>query len=179
MNPKFGQLGKSPFTFRARPFINQSIQYRHWHLEQTLTTSPQPAKSVTDAAGDLFLSGSYIELGVSSWGNFGTTQGQTPDGYAQAGSQGVGLTYNQAGFGVNEDIPTIDYFTPGTPYESFAAGYTIGALSSFGSNYKDGSVQGITTTSLTDESSGLKLSAEWIGVLNSKLRVTIGILPPR
>jgi hypothetical protein len=87
-------------------------------LEKTLTIPLQHAKSATDAAGDLFLSGSYIELGVSPWGNFGTTQGQTPAGYAQAGSRGVGLTYNQAGFGVNGDIPTIDYFTPGTPYES-------------------------------------------------------------
>ena len=82
-----------------------------------MTIPLQHAKSATDAAGDLFLSGSYIELGVSPWGNFGTTQGQTPVGYAQAGSRGVGLTYNQAGFGVNADIPTIDYFTPGTPYE--------------------------------------------------------------
>ncbi len=138
-----------------------------------MTIPLQHAKSATDAAGDLFLSGSYVELGISPWGNFGTTQGQTPVGYAQAGSQGVGLTYNQAGFGVNADIPTIDYFTPGTPYESFAAGYTIGGTNSFGSNYKDGSVQGITTTSLTNGSSGSKLSAEWIGVLNSKLQVTI------
>ncbi len=70
-------------------------------------------------------------------------------------------------------IPTIDYFTPGTPYKSFAAGYTIGGTNSFGSNYKDGSVQGITATSLTNLSSGLKLAAEWVGVLNSKLEVTI------
>jgi hypothetical protein len=138
-----------------------------------LTIPVQHAKSATDAAGDLFLSGSYIELGISPWGNFGTTQGQTPDGYAQAGSAGVGLTYNQAGFGVNPDIPTIDYFTPGSPYESFAAGYTIAGTNSFGSNYKDGDVQGIATTSLTNRSSGAKLSAEWIGVLDSKLKVTI------
>jgi hypothetical protein len=133
----------------------------------------QPAKSATDAAGDLFLSGTYIELGISAWGNFGTTQGQTPEGYAQAGSQGVGLTFNQAGFDVNGAIPTIDFFTPGTPYESFAAGYTIGGTNSFGSNYKDGSVQGITTTSLTNTSSGSGLSAVWVGVLNSNLQVTI------
>jgi hypothetical protein len=49
-------------------------------LEQTLTLPLQLAKSATDAAGDLFLSGSYTELGISPWGNFGTTQGQTPTG---------------------------------------------------------------------------------------------------
>ncbi len=134
--------------------------------------SLEGAKSATDAAGDLFLSGSYIELGISPYGNFGTTQGQTPAGYAQAGSQGVGLTYNAAGFGVNGTIPTIDFFTPGQPHEAFAAGYTQGSSSS-GYNYKDGGVEGITATPLTNTSSGSTLSAEWIGVLNSKLQVTI------
>ena len=138
-----------------------------------MTAALQPAKSATDAAGDLFLSGSYIELGISAWGNFGTTQGETPGGYAQAGSQGVGLTYNEAGFGVNDAIPTIDFFTPGTPYQLFAAGYTIGTTNTYGSNYKDGAVQGITTTSLTNTSSGSHLSAEWIGVLDGNLQVTL------
>jgi hypothetical protein len=142
-------------------------------LELTLTSSIQPAKSATDAAGDLFLSGSYVELGISPWGNFGTTQGDTPEGYAQAGTEGVGLTYNQAGFGVNPAIPTIDFFTPGTPYESFAAGYTIGSTNTYGSNYKDGNVEGVVPTSLTNTSSGSMLSAEWTGVLQGNLQVTL------
>ena len=89
------------------------------------------------------------------------------------GQPGVGLTYNKAGFGVNARHPDHPLLYAWTPYESFAAGYTIGGTNSFGNNYKDGSVQGITTTSLTNLSSGLKLSAEWIGVLNSKLEVKI------
>ena len=123
---------------------------------------PLPAaKSTTDAAGDVFLSGSYIELGVSSYGNFGTTQGQTPAGYTQVGAAGVGLTFNAAGFGVDSTIPTIDFFTPGTPWEAFAAGYTSGGVTHSGYNYKDGKVQGVTSTTLTNTSSGSTLSAEW------------------
>jgi hypothetical protein len=138
-----------------------------------LTTALQPAKSATDAAGDLFLSGAYFEIGISSYGNFGTTQGQTPAGFAQAGTKGVGLTYNQAGFGVDTTIPTIDFFTPGTPYESFAAGYSSGGTQQFGSNYQDGAVNGITATSLTNTSSGSALSAEWAGVLHGNLQVKL------
>ncbi len=138
-----------------------------------MTATLEASKSQFDAAGDLFLSGSYIELGISSAGNFGTTQGETPSGYAQAGSQGVGLTYNEAGFGVNSAIPTIDFFTPGTPYEAFAIGYTSGGVSKSGYNYADGDVKQITETSLTNTSSGSSLSAEWVGVLNGTLQVTL------
>lgn len=138
-----------------------------------MPASLQPAMSATDAAGDLFLSGSYIELGIASYGNFGTTQGQTPAGYAQAGNQGVGLAFNEAGFGVNSAIPTIDFFTPGSPYEAFAAGYTANGATQTGFNYEDGSNEGVTATSLTDTSSGSTLSAEWVGVLDGNLRVTI------
>ena len=136
--------------------------------------TPLPAaKSATDAAGDLFLSGSYIELGISPYGNFGTTPGQTPAGYAQAGSNGVGLTFNAAGFGVDAAVPTIDFFTPGSPWEAFAAGYVSNGVTRSGYNYKNGGSQGITTTSLTNTSSGSTLSAKWVGVLNSALRVTL------
>ena len=99
-----------------------------------MTSSLQPAQSATDTAGDLFLSGSYTELGISSAGNFGTT-GTTPAGYAQPDSNGVGLVYNQAGFGVNPNIPSIDFFTPGTPYEAFMAGYSSGGTNHSGTNY--------------------------------------------
>jgi ELWxxDGT repeat protein len=138
-----------------------------------MTTALQPAKSATDTAGDLFLSGTYFEIGISSYGNFGTTQGQTPSGFAQAGAAGVGLTYNQAGFGVDVNIPTIDFFTPGAPYESFAVGYSLGGTNQSGSNYKDGAVNGVAATSLTDTSAGSQLSAEWVGILHGNLQVTI------
>ena len=46
----------------------------------------QPPKSAFDAAGDLFLSGSYFEIGISYAGNFGANKDQTPAGYAQPDS---------------------------------------------------------------------------------------------
>ena len=133
----------------------------------------QPPKSATDAAGDVFLSGSYLEIGISYAGNFGTNKNQTPPGYAQPDANGVGLVDNKAGFGVDPNIPSIDFFTPGSPFEAFAVGYTIGGVNHSGYNYANGSHVDVTPVSLTNTSSGSTLSAEWIGVLDGKVRITI------
>ena len=60
-------------------------------------------------AGELFLGGDYIELGISNVGSFGTTGSTPTDFYGTTGSSALGLSNDADGFDYGDDL-RIDFF---------------------------------------------------------------------
>lgn len=119
--------------------------------------------------GSVFLGGKYIEVGISATagGKFGTTNKPSLFFGRQGGNSGVGMTGDADGFGTGADL-RIDYFLPGTPYEEFAAGYTIAGVQTTGSNFA--TVLGnITLLGLDSDN---KLKANVVSTLGGKLQVS-------
>lgn len=134
----------------------------------------QSARSYTNVStGDVFLGGAYIEIGISKYGSFGTTSGQSkPVGfYGTASRNHIGMSSNAAGFGETPDT-RIDYFLPGNPEERWAVGYKVGGTPTTASNAFLNSSTGISNNTVTNQSSGSQLKATSIGTLNAKLEVT-------
>lgn len=125
-------------------------------IEKNLAASSPYSRSKT-ANGEVFLGGRYIELGLSSWGNFGT-EGGKPAGFTGApGITGIGMSADHDGYGTGRNLP-IDYFLPGTPEERFAVGFNDGATTKTASNVARRNVKEIPTI-VVDETKGRTLSA--------------------
>ena len=86
------------------------------------------ARSYSDAEGNVFLGGNYIEVGVSKLGSFGTTSfvptGEGHDWHPNRSSK-LGLVVDNDGFNVGDAPTTGDFFIPGTPEERLILGYKI------------------------------------------------------
>ncbi len=83
------------------------------------------ARSESNANGDVFLGGNYIEVGISKHGSFGTSSNPTGSGwhpYNKSGG-GLGLTSDGDGWNVGEQPLTGDFFLPGTPEECWGFSY--------------------------------------------------------
>lgn len=118
-------------------------------------TSPY-ARS-TKVNGEVFLGGRYIELGLSSWGNFGTV-GSKPAGFFGARNiNGIGMSADHDGYGNGRNL-AIDYFLPGSPEERFAVGYETGGATSSTSNSARMNTKTMPTV-VTDQSKGRTLNA--------------------
>ena len=112
----------------------------------------------------LFLGGNYIELGIrtnSDIGKFGADDKPANFLGRQGGLVGIGMVGDSDGFGVGNDL-RIDYFLPGSPEESFSAGYKIAGTETTGKNF---------ATTVTDTSSGNTLSATVVATLSGNLEV--------
>lgn len=155
---------------------------------------PAARSYTSEAYGDVFLGGEYIELGISSLGSFGTTEYipetedlvALPEGFYGTAERGaVGMSTNPAGFGEEPDL-RMDFFMPGTPEERWSVGYMSGGDTFRGSNSllnpvdpEDEDLEVIpdvvTDTTVTDMSSGDTLAARTVGNYNSTLRTTQNI----
>jgi hypothetical protein len=125
-------------------------------VDRNLTATSPYARSKA-VNGEIFLGGRYIELGLSSWGNFGTVGGK-PAGFTGApGITGIGMSADHDGYGVGRNLP-IDYFLPGTPEERFAVGFKTDGAATIASNVARRDIKEIPTI-VVDESQGRKLSA--------------------
>ena len=132
------------------------------------------AHSYTNTSnGDVFLGGDYIELGLSSYGSFGTmSNAALPSGfYGTANRTSIGMGSNAAGYGNSPDT-RIDYFLPGTPEERWVVGYKVGGTPSIGSNSLRMNAHDIANNAVVNQSSGSKLKATSDGTFNSKLKIT-------
>lgn len=135
-----------------------------------LCESVAKARSQKTVGGSLFLGGSYIELGISSNGNFGTTDNK-PTGFFGTTNSKVGMSVDYDGFGCEENL-SIDFFLPGSPEERFAVGAKIldtsspiyAGLSALGGNVSSGLVS--NTPTITDLSSGTTLRGKVVSVLS-------------
>lgn len=132
------------------------------------------ARSYTNVTtGDVFLGGNFIEVGISKYGSFGTSTGQSkPAGfYGSGGRNNIGMSSNAAGFTVTPDT-RIDYFLPGNPEERWAVGYKQSGSPTTASNaFLNGSM-GVSDNVVTNQSSGDQLQATGVGTLNSRLKIT-------
>jgi len=105
------------FTFIF--IIGQSVAFTPIAVH---ATSGVGAHSATNADGDVFLGGNYIEVGVSELGSFGTS-GNAPTGFHTTDQ--LGLIVDGDGWEAGNDPTTGDFFLPGTPEERFILAYKL------------------------------------------------------
>lgn len=72
--------------------------------------------------GELFLGGKYIELGISDWGDFGSSESKPTGFYGTSSRNNIGMSNDVDGFGAGDDR-RMDYFLPGSPEERFTVAY--------------------------------------------------------
>ena len=123
----------------------------------------RPAMSAT-VDDDIFLQGTFISLGISGSGSFGTAN-VAPAGFARSPRQ-LGYIFDEDGFGMGDPASTGDFFLPGSPVEGFSVGYraTEGGLTSVFTNEERSGFTQVTPTSVADLSVGDQLAAQFIGV---------------
>lgn len=128
--------------------------------------APGPRSEMVD--NELFLGGNYIELGISAWGNFGT-EGDKPAGfYATDADDRLGMSADHDGFNNGNENLNVDYFLPGSPFETFSVGYKVGEDVDWTNNYALGGNKNMPTV-ITDQSAGDLLQARivstWAGIM--------------
>lgn len=128
---------------------------------------------VDNETGDVFLGGDYIELGISKFGSFGTTEEEPrPAGFfGTAERDNIGMSTNPTGFGVAPDL-RMDFFMPGSPEERWAIGYKEGGNPTTASNAFLSGSEDIADNTVTNQSSGSKLQATSEGTYDNKLKTT-------
>ena len=86
------------------------------------------ARSATGSAGDVFLGGNYMEVGISKSGSFGTSTA-APDSFnshaLSAYSYALGLIADGDGWDTGNAPTSGDFFLPGNPYEGYILNYTL------------------------------------------------------
>jgi hypothetical protein len=128
---------------------------------------------------DVFLEGTYLSVGISGAGSFGTYNA-APAGFHPSADYGgtLGLRYDQDGFDMGNAPTTGDFFLPGTPEERFVLGYKISGEPSVFNNsetmhYDYGEPIDVIRESFSNLSSGTTLEAQWVGHTGGdNLRVT-------
>jgi hypothetical protein len=98
-----------------------------------ISGAPTPVQAATSACqsatvgSDVYLGGTYMEVGIADVGSFGTTN-VAPLGFhpgAGAGNR-LGLSFDGDGWGEGSAPVTSDFFLPGVPEERFVIGYNDG-----------------------------------------------------
>ncbi|MBA4365361.1 MAG: hypothetical protein C0398_05070 [Coprothermobacter sp.] len=124
---------------------------------------------------DVFLEGTYLSVGISGAGSFGTHEA-APVGFHPTPFYGgrIGLSVDQDGFNTGSGPTTGDFFLPGTPEERFVVGYKIQGVPSVFNNAETMGDEDVIKESVTDLSSVDVLRAQWVGSTGdgNKLRVT-------
>ncbi len=130
------------------------------------TTTSRPRH--TGSNGAVFLGGTYLELGVSALGSFGSSG--RPTGFYGPGSS-IGLVADLDGFGTG-DGNVLDFAVPDTPEERWSVGYNgsrYGGFSALNGNEGNAWLTGSTTTDLSTDTT---LSAQTVSVVDGVLQVT-------
>ena len=137
-----------------------------------VSAHPAVAPLSAQVGNDIFLEGTFVSIGISGSGSFGTANA-APAGFAR-GPQQLGYIFDDDGFGMGNPPTTGDFFLPGSPEEGFTVGYrtTGGSTNTFSNVERNGQVD-VNRTSVTNLSSGSQLAARYVGVTNDGvLRVT-------
>jgi hypothetical protein len=113
---------------------------------------------------DVYLQGTFVELGIDAAGSCGTWASPTPGGY-HSWFYGLGFVadFNLDGWGVGTPPYSGDYFLPGYPWEGWLAEFTFQGNDYTFINCGATSQVGVPQTSLTNTSAGSNNSALWIG----------------
>ena len=114
---------------------------------------------------DVFLEGTYLSVGISGAGSFGTGSA-APGGFHPTPYYGgtIGLSVDQDGFDIGNAPTTGDFFLPGNPEERFVVGYKIAGVPSVFNNAETMGDYDIVRESFSNLSSGSTLSAKWVGL---------------
>ena len=94
----------------------------------TVNAQTPGARSATSSAGDVFLGGNFIEVGISKSGSFGTSMAAPEEFHSHALSQynyALGLIADGDGWDVGNEPTSGDFFLPGSPYEGYIFKYTM------------------------------------------------------
>lgn len=120
---------------------------------------------------DVFLQGTYVEVGIADVGSYGTTS-PPPAGYHPR-EFGLGFVadYEQNGWD-NSSAPGVpnfsgDYFLPGSPWEAFLVEYTYGGSEYTWVNNGANGIIDLIPSSLTNTSAGTVQSAMWTGTASA------------
>lgn len=115
---------------------------------------------------DVFLQGTYVEVGISDAGSYGTTS-SAPAGYhsRMGGPIGFVADYEQNGWDNSSavGVPNYsgDYFLPGAPWEGFLVEYTYGGTEYTWKNSGASGYYSLIPSSLTNTSAAGVQSAMW------------------
>ena len=123
---------------------------------------------------DIFLQGTYIEVGISDAGSYGSTS-PAPGGFhprMAGGALGFVADWEMNGWNTSSNpgvIPNYsgDYFLPGDPWEGFLVAYSYGGTKYIRRNCGANGEYGIIPSSFTNTSSGSTQSALWVGTMNA------------
>nr|EMP14969.2 hypothetical protein ISGA_1145 [Gordonia sp. NB41Y] len=130
------------------------------------TTTSRPRH--TGSNGAVFLGGTYLELGVSALGSFGSSG--RPAGFYGPGSS-IGLVADLDGFGTG-DGNVLDFAVPDTPEERWSVGYNGSRYGGFSALNGNAGNAGLTGSTTTDLSTDTTLSAQTVSVVDGVLQVT-------
>ena len=116
---------------------------------------------------DVFLQGTYMEIGVSGSGSLGTLN-NAPSGFHPAGGRGnISYRVDPDGWDTGLAPTSGDFTLPGSPVDTIVVGFN--GSSSYANDERVGII-GIATTT-TDTSSGGTLSAMTSGIAGSNLQM--------
>lgn len=172
--------------------MDELLEYFNSMTEETAVTLNElpGARSASNSAGDVFLGGNYIELGISKGGSFGTSTLPTdnwtsaaktaqafhanPYNNSAASSSALGMVVDNDGWNVGNGPTNGDFFLPGTPEERWVLTYNINGsrydyIIADKVNYKKGTWKYAPYTMNT--SSGDQLSALVTGVTSQNVKI--------
>ncbi len=133
-------------------------------------------RSASNAKGDVFLGGNYIEVGISKGGTFGTSQLPPASFHSHVYKMsGLGLISDGDGWDMGAAPTAGDFFLPGTPEERYIVGYYYnGKLY----DYNVADRQNVATTNwkvaptTTNQSTEEHLKAVTTGITAQNIRYT-------
>ncbi len=117
-------------------------------------------------AGDVFLQGNYMEIGVSSSGSLGTAN-PAPEGYHPQGFSGISYVVDIDGWDTGENPTAGDFTLPGSPVDTIVIGHDNRSFAN-----DERSISSQISTSTLDTSANGRLQATTSGSTSSGLSFT-------
>ena len=165
-------------------FFVMTLAYNTWISPSITNATEMPgARSATSEAGDVFLGGNYIEVGINKNGSFGTSTAAPESFHSHALSQynyQLGLITDGDGWDVGNPPTSGDFFLPGGPYEAYVINYKIAdqqysytISERTGSTWGDNTISGPVVEDKSDIENGiLKAVVTVVTKENVKVEIT-------
>lgn len=113
---------------------------------------------------DVFLQGTFLAIGVSGSGSFGTATAAPTGIETDPNRSNLGMFIDQDGFGTGADPTTADFFLPGSPEEGFTVGYQRASTNFNFSNVERNGLIQVAQQDFANQSSGDTLQSFWQGL---------------
>jgi hypothetical protein len=125
-----------------------------------------PVEQPTGVRADpeVYLQGTFVEIGITEAGSCGTINTSAPAGYHDwYGGLGFVADFNLDGWATGTPPYSGDYFLPGSPYEGWLVEFNVGASEYTFQNAQAVGLYNVPQTSLVNTSAGSTNSALWTG----------------